>query len=305
MGVAINLTAHRLPRDNENTFTMIPNSILRDTSISCKAKAVLCYLIGERDNSFTPMHDGDVWTMTIKGLASAFKESIGSIKRSVDELMQTGYLRRIDVLGENNLRVRIEYELFEEPIKNADGKPIIVKESDLSNSLPEEADTVEAEAIETVVEHNICADIIAEDYDAEVVNDITNIIKNTLLTKKKIIWVGGIPHSTSRVKKALYRIEEDDVCDIIENMSTNVRCKNKYLLSCLFNIGDKKTTSLDSIVDAKKTAESLIRAVQNDQLENWIENNYHRSSALIQSLIRRYLYNNIGMPADEVDNLVL
>lgn len=304
MGVAINLTAHRLPRDNQNTFTMIPNSVLRDASISCKAKAVLCYLIGERDNSFTPLNEDDVWTMTIKGLASAFKESIGSIKRSIDELMQSGYLRRIDVYGENNLRVRVEYELFESPLSDVDGQPIAVKESDLSRDNETISDNIEAEVIETVVENNISADILVEEYDSDDVSDVMQIMKNTLLSHKKMIWIGNFPRSSARVHDALSRVDEDDVRDILDNMSANIRCKNKYILTCLFNKGDRKTNSITYIEHAKEIIAGLICASKNNELTEWIGENYHRTSAYNQGIIRRYLYNNMLMTTTEIDNLL-
>ena len=131
MGVAVNLTINRT--EYQTGFTKVPNSLIHSQKISMKAKMLMTYLIGQRDSSFTPVSENDRWTMTLKGLSHVFKESIGCIKRCMDELMREGFVVRVDVLSKRNLRIRSEYVVFEEPIADVDGKPRRIREEDLNN----------------------------------------------------------------------------------------------------------------------------------------------------------------------------
>ena len=133
MGVAVNLTINRT--EYQTGFTKVPNSLIHSQKISMKAKMLMTYLIGQRDSSFTPVSENDRWTMTLKGLSHVFKESIGCIKRCMDELMREGFVVRVDVLSKRNLRIRSEYVVFEEPIADVDGKPRRIREEELNKGV--------------------------------------------------------------------------------------------------------------------------------------------------------------------------
>lgn len=65
-------------------FTIIRNSIFKDTSLSAKAKGVACQLL-----SLPP-----TWDYSVRGLVTRFSDGEASIRSALSELEEAGYLRR-------------------------------------------------------------------------------------------------------------------------------------------------------------------------------------------------------------------
>ena len=185
MGVAVNLTINRT--EYQTGFTKVPNSLIHSQKISMKAKMLMTYLIGQRDSSFTPVSENDRWTMTLKGLSHVFKESIGCIKRCMDELMREGFVVRVDVLSKRNLRIRSEYVVFEEPIADVDGKPRRIREEELNkgvtllsvanpngNVSDAQSKELEKDACREVVKEMIEEDTLREEFSPEEAEEVTD-----------------------------------------------------------------------------------------------------------------------------------
>ena len=74
-------------------FTIIRNSIFKDTNLSAKAKGVACQLL-----SLPP-----TWDYSIKGLVTLFNDGEASIRNALSELEEAGYLRRERVRDQGKL----------------------------------------------------------------------------------------------------------------------------------------------------------------------------------------------------------
>lgn len=74
-------------------FTIIRNSIFKDTNLSAKAKGVACQLL-----SLPP-----TWDYSVKGLVTLFNDGEASIRNALSELEEAGYLRRERVRDQGKL----------------------------------------------------------------------------------------------------------------------------------------------------------------------------------------------------------
>ena len=300
MSIAMNLTVNRLPRDRDNTFTMIPNSILRDNTLSLKAKSVLFYLIGERDNSCSIEDGEDGWVMTIRGLTSKFKESVGSIKRALDELMQRGYLVRTDILNDRNLRIRSEYTVYEQPIDNPDGKPIRRYENDANNNTMEQNKqdelSADQEACEAVLKHNVDFNTLEEDY-GDYAQRVVSLMSK-IIAEKRSIWVGKRYINPERATKAFYALDYDSVSDVIERIKERPDIKkwDKYVITSLYKAGQKLTPiSYGSIALCISMMKGLIDAKKNNNLESWWNENRNSFSNFEFEVMKQYIYDTFHM----------
>ena len=311
MATVINLTIHRLPRGGDNSFTMIPNSILRDPNMSCKAKAVLMYLLGEKDNSYPPSSNDDVWTMTIKGLTAAFKESVGSIKRSLDELMTLGYLVRTDILNKRNLRVRSEYTIYEEPIENSDGKPLKRYEDEeyqrKIETIKKEKEIVEEaekEAAEATLKTTMNFEWLANEYGYDVAHEIIKIATDAISSKHRL-WLNKFPTRPSDIAKKIYTLDYITVAEVIERIKEqpNVRNRGKYILASLYSAGKKINIPTDDVIRCVTTMKQFILAYKNNEHIEWWNKNNTSLSVLASEAIHQFIsdkykwdnaaYNNI------------
>ena len=66
----------------EANFTIIANHILRDNRVSLKARGLYATIQGFPDS----------WNMSIKGLESILKDGKDSIRASLKELIEFGYI---------------------------------------------------------------------------------------------------------------------------------------------------------------------------------------------------------------------
>lgn len=74
----------------ERNFTQLPNTWLRDESLSFRARGVLALLMSHENG----------WHVTLKALASASpNEGIDALRTAVNELERFGYLKRVTLKG--------------------------------------------------------------------------------------------------------------------------------------------------------------------------------------------------------------
>ncbi len=91
--------------EKNKNFTVMSNYHLKDTGLSLKAKGLLSLMLSLPDN----------WDYTIKGLATICKDGVDSIKSTVKELEQNGYILRKRIRNEKGHLRGIEYIIYEEP----------------------------------------------------------------------------------------------------------------------------------------------------------------------------------------------
>jgi len=99
-------------------FTQVPNALICSPDLSCKAKAVYCYLISRPD-------DWKFYTVEIK---NNMKESLNTIKKSVKELVDFGWIER-EQIRENGKFMYTVFTLFYE-VSTVDQKTVDGKTAD-------------------------------------------------------------------------------------------------------------------------------------------------------------------------------
>ncbi len=87
----------RIRRNRNDSFTTINNAILRDKTISLKAKAVMVTVMGLPET----------WDFSVQGLIAIVKEGKDAIYSAIDELIKAGYVVR------NEIRTQGRFEAYE------------------------------------------------------------------------------------------------------------------------------------------------------------------------------------------------
>ena len=90
----------------ENNYTCMSNHHLRNDDISLKAIGLLSVILSMPDN----------YKVTIKGLAHKVKDGISSVRNSINELIDAGYIVRRQVRGSDGKFCEYEYDIYENPI---------------------------------------------------------------------------------------------------------------------------------------------------------------------------------------------
>ncbi len=82
------------------------NHHLRNDDISLKAIGLLSVILSMPDN----------YKVTIKGLAHKVKDGISSVRNSINELIDAGYIVRRQVRGSDGKFCEYKYDIYENPI---------------------------------------------------------------------------------------------------------------------------------------------------------------------------------------------
>ncbi|MDR2046663.1 MAG: hypothetical protein LBP79_01930 [Clostridiales bacterium] len=90
------------------TFTIIPNSVLKDHNLGMKERGLLTTLLG--------LPDG--WDFSIHGLASILKDGRERIRATLTSLENLGYIERIPVKSEKGKFDGCDYKINIPPITN-------------------------------------------------------------------------------------------------------------------------------------------------------------------------------------------
>lgn len=88
-------------------FTSISNDLLSDTSISFKAKGLLCYLVSRPPN----------WNVNVNHLSSTFNVGKDGIYSTLNELIERGYVKRKMTRNDQGRVDSVEYHVYEEPLR--------------------------------------------------------------------------------------------------------------------------------------------------------------------------------------------
>src|SRR5574343_127057 len=125
----------------QDNFTRVPNTWLKDTKLSAKAKGLICFLQSTSNN----------WKFTIEGLATQFSDGRESIRNGIKELEKAGYIKWTQVSNNSGKFDKNVVELFEHPFtgfpsteKPSAGKPLQqtkdLQTKDLQTNTPAKAD---------------------------------------------------------------------------------------------------------------------------------------------------------------------
>ena len=248
-------------------YTVMSNHHLRNTDLSLKAKGLLSLMLSLPEE----------WDYTTKGLARICKDGVDSICAGVRELEDHGYVVRERVRKANGQLGAIEYTILEQPRPpepkrekperenpaqlNIDISSNQISKKDLSSTeisnpiqsnpqpltgLPPAGarmgmDGMGArEAYREVIFENIGYEYLIQDshIDREQLDEIAELIVDTVCSARKTIRVAGDDYPAEVVKSRFMKLDSSHVqyvMDCMRDNTTYVRNIKKYLLAALYN----------------------------------------------------------------------
>lgn len=235
-------------------YTVMANHHLRNTELSLKAKGLLSLMLSLPEE----------WDYTTKGLARICKDGVDSICAGVRELEDHGYVVRERIRNSNGQLGAIEYTILEQPQEPKREKPERENPAQLNtyrtnkdesntlsanpypiNSYPinpvtDQMGTDGMDVYREIVKGNIEYDIMKDNfpYDHERLDEIVELMAETLASKKATFCIAGDTYPASTVKFKLLRINSlhiQYVFECLDKNTTEVRNIKKYLLATLFN----------------------------------------------------------------------
>ena len=247
-------------------YTVMANHHLRNTELSLKAKGLLSLMLSLPEE----------WDYTTKGLARICKDGVDSICAGVRELEEQGYVVRERIRNPNGQLGAIEYTILEQPRTSepkrenpVQANPVLGKpeqenpaqlntyrtNKDESNTLSANPYPIKSYPINTatdqmgmdgmdvyreIVKGNIEYDIMKDNFpdDHERLDEIVELMAETLASKKATFCIAGDTYPASTVKFKLLRINSlhiQYVFECLDKNTTEVRNIKKYLLATLFN----------------------------------------------------------------------
>ena len=261
-------------------FTVMSNHHLRNVSLSLKAKGLLSLMLSLPDN----------WDYTTKGLAHICKDGVDSISSAIKELEKQGYLTRRRLRDYHGRLGDIEYVIHEKPVlpdghdtvlppkrenprqvnprqvKPVLGKPEQEKPAQLniphqsiypaSGRMPSgsaEMDRDRIDRIDTyreIIKENIEFEALVHRYGYERVDELVELMLQTVLSQRPYIRIAGDDYPREVVKSRFLKVNfshVEYVFDCLDNNTTKVRNIKSYLLAALYNA----PTTMDSYYRAE------------------------------------------------------
>ncbi len=266
--------------DKKRDYTVMSNHHLRNKELSLKAKGLFSVILSLPDN----------WDYTVKGLAYICKEGADCIRGALKELEQQGYIERSRIRNEKGQLTTAEYIIHEqpqsdfllseseptqdEPMQNSpiSKNPTQAKSTQLNNNIlntkksntdvlntypiqSAKAEPIGADKMSKyrqLVKENIEYDILTQKLknDVGMLNDIVDIITETVCTSRNELTVAGDTYSAEVVKSKLLKLNSghiEYVIDCMKSNTTDIRSIRQYLLAALFNA----PSTIDSYYTAK------------------------------------------------------
>ena len=103
----------KLIKGNKKNFTVIDNTIFKDTRLSLKDKGLFCQMISLPDN----------WNFSIKGITALCDDGKDSIRAGMENLEKYGYLTRKQARDEGGSFSGYDYYIYQNPEENPDFNP--------------------------------------------------------------------------------------------------------------------------------------------------------------------------------------
>ena len=254
--------------EKKSNFTVVSNDILMNNYMSMKATCLLMKMLGKPDN----------WDYTINGMRTFCTEGRDAIRSALKELEKFGYLERRKVRDSRGRYTDIEYIIYEEPISRSprsaypesenpsldnppsENPPVINKEINKKrnnqeltqasiDSVPSGASREGSEGSEGSEDEEIWREIITENlesdivrneggYDPGIVDDIVELMVDTVCSTRQRIRVGKEDKPAAVVKSRLLKLERRHLEYVLWCMgknTTEVRNIRAYLLTALYN----------------------------------------------------------------------
>ena len=250
-------------------YTVMSNHHLRNTNLSLKAKGLLSLMLSlpeEWDYTTKGLSvickDGvDSITSAIKELEAAgyvVRERVRNEKGQLTTAEYSILEEPISVVPEQE-KPKQENPILDKPIQD---KPILEKHDQLNTnilnkdlSITDESNPIKSnpekikndrngmeliQIYKKIIKGNIDYDVISRDKDVDkrLLNEMVDILTETVCTSKEYLTVAGDDYPAELVKSKLLKLEGEHikyVLDCIKQNTSAVRNIKKYLLGALFN----------------------------------------------------------------------
>lgn len=256
--------------DNRSSYAKMPNTHLRDPSLSLQAKGLLSQLM-----NFPPG-----WKVTLDGLCKVNSNGMSSIRSAIKELEKHGYLVVSRQRNADGTLGASRYEIHPEPIVNNITHPslgfpnmdkpsmdtppvdnvrllnniynnnIIINKSinKQTNPLnPPEGDA--GGCVDDLCEHSIKERLYYNDlcktHDSCLVDGIVNVMCDTLNSLVEPVEILGMKVSAHKIKEMLLQVDYfaiEELLTYIETEKPQVTNYRKYVIACLYNIVGTQTS---------------------------------------------------------------
>jgi len=258
-------------------YTVMSNHHLRNAELSLKAKGLLSQMLSLPEGwdytlqglSYINREKIDAIREAVRELERAGYITRSRIRNGKGQLTSTEYVIReqpqsVEPISENPTldKPTLENPTLENPTL---GKPTLgnptqinkdisskeIQNKDLSNIESNQSSatarvsmrrsnvgTSAIEAYREVVHDNIDYEIIAGQYNRERLDEIVELIVETLCSARTIIRVAGDDYPAELVKAKLLKLNSthiDYIFECLDNNATEIRNIKKYLLTVLFN----------------------------------------------------------------------
>lgn len=248
-----------LKNKTQGNYVNVYKGIAMNPALSLRDRGMMLTLLSLPDN----------WDFTTAGLRKILPDGKHSIKSSIDSLQEFGYLSKQQsrgeggVFGENVIEVyetpQSPFPIFPVSDNPASVKPVAEKQPQLNNkkltnnesnnkrlnnqSINQKIETDgidEMEAYIDIVKENIDYEYLLKDnpYKKEVIEEILNLIVETVSVKRKTVRIAGADYPYEVVKGKFLKLEMGHIQYVIECMDKNsskVRNIKNYLLTALYN----------------------------------------------------------------------
>ena len=251
--------------EKTKNYTVMSNHHLRSKTLSLKAKGLMSLMLSLPED----------WDYTTRGLAAISKEGVDAIGATLKELENHGYLTRRRLRDAHGRVGDIEYTIHEQPITDTispkrdfpdqvlpiQDKPKqdepeqenpsqlntessntknnqIQKEISIHPSIkPEQAENTVSGYRELIMD-NIEYSCLVERYGEERMDEIIELILETVLSKKEYIRVAGSEFPQETVKSRFLKLNSchiEYVFQCMDENTTKIYNIKAYLLTALYN----------------------------------------------------------------------
>ena len=253
--------------EKRSDFTIVRNGLLRDKTMSLKAKGLLITMLSKPDG----------WDYTLNGLQTILLEGRDAIASGLTELERHGYLVRRKTRDRFGRFTDVEYIIYEYPVTSEPDsaepttaypepenpetdEPLSENPTELNKDINKKRNNqettqasidsihsaappkrIEDEGIwREIITENLESDCVREQsvVDAGIIDDIVELMVETVCSTREYIRVGKEDRPAAVVKSRLLKLDRKHLEYVLwcfRRNTTEVRNIRAYLLTTLYN----------------------------------------------------------------------
>lgn len=257
--------------EKNKNYTTMSNYHLRDKNLSNKSRGLLSTMLSLPED----------WDYTTRGLSTICKDGVESITTQLRELEKCGYLVRRRLRNSHGRLADAEYVIYEKPQRNTPctdspdtGFPYLVKPDtgnpyqgnpDTENTAQLNKDILNTEELNTddkidkidgadscreVIRKNIEYPWLVKQYGQDRVDEIVELMVETIMTPKEYITIEGTIYPQQLVRERYMKLTSEHiqyVFECMDSITTKIRNIKAYLRTTLYNA----STTIDNYYRAE------------------------------------------------------